>query len=226
MGCNGCELWNPAAGVRICYAGQLTERYAGKKGWPQSFGESALFPGRLAEVLRWRDLTGQPRREKPWLDGLPRVVFLNDMGDSFASASEDGTWRLLPLPQGRRPRPWGRTGRRSEGRLSSRLGEELENTRGRWSKRRCRGTSRRGRLARLLRGQTRMAAPVGCSASFGMICCPVRPRPAQGHADDKGDGYDPKGEPRGPVLRDRGQPKLKCCMTAFRRPSQVSPVTS
>lgn len=26
MGCDGCELWNPAAGVRICYAGLLTER--------------------------------------------------------------------------------------------------------------------------------------------------------------------------------------------------------
>lgn len=29
MGCDGCELWNPAAGVKHCYAGTLTNIYAG-----------------------------------------------------------------------------------------------------------------------------------------------------------------------------------------------------
>jgi protein gp37 len=86
MGCDGCELWNPRAGVRICYAGQLTERYAGQKGSPASFEQPALFPERLAAVLRWRDLTGSSRSEKPWLDDLPRVVFLDDMGDSFTES--------------------------------------------------------------------------------------------------------------------------------------------
>src|SRR5262245_31262275 len=83
MGCDGCELWNPAAGVRHCYAGALTGRHAGRKGWPDAFDRPALFPHRLDEALRWPDLTGKPRPGKPWLDGLPRLLFLNDMGDTF-----------------------------------------------------------------------------------------------------------------------------------------------
>jgi protein gp37 len=83
MGCAGCELWNPAKGVRHCYAGTLTEVYGGKKGWPKTFTEPALFLERLAPALRWPDLRGTKRPGKPWLDGLPRMVFLNDMGDTF-----------------------------------------------------------------------------------------------------------------------------------------------
>jgi protein gp37 len=86
MGCDGCELWDEARGVRHCYAGALTERWAGRKGWPESFDKPALFTGRLAEALRWRDLQGQRRPGKPWLDGYPRTIFLNDMGDTFTES--------------------------------------------------------------------------------------------------------------------------------------------
>src|SRR5690242_2116818 len=86
MGCDGCELWNPKAGINICYAGQVTERWGGKRGWPDSFEEPKLFLDRLEPALAWPDLTGKERPHKPWLDGLPRLIFLNDMGDTFTES--------------------------------------------------------------------------------------------------------------------------------------------
>ena len=84
MGCDGCELW--AGDIRMCYAGVLHERYGGRSGWPKSFDKPALFPDRLNTALRWPDLTGQDRSQKPWLNGLPRLIFLNDMGDTFTES--------------------------------------------------------------------------------------------------------------------------------------------
>lgn len=81
MGCKGCELWN--AETRICYAGLQTQNRAGFKGWPKSFGEPQLFLDRLSPALKWADLTGSDREDKPWLNGMPRLIFLNDMGDTF-----------------------------------------------------------------------------------------------------------------------------------------------
>lgn len=87
MGCNGCELWNPKAGVKHCYAGTLTDRYGGRnKGFPASFDQPKLFVERIDAALRWPDLTGKKRPDKPWLDGRPRMIFLNDMGDTFTES--------------------------------------------------------------------------------------------------------------------------------------------
>ena len=86
MGCDGCELWNPDAGNRHCYAGTLTERYKGKSGWPLAFDKPALFLDRLDDAIRWPDMTGTARPGKPWLDGRPRMIFLNDMGDTFTGS--------------------------------------------------------------------------------------------------------------------------------------------
>jgi protein gp37 len=108
MGCDGCELWLPSKGVFRCYAGALTERYAGKnKGFPDAFDKPALFLSRLDDSLRWPDLTGTDRPDKPWLDGLPRIIFLDDMGDTFTE-SLPIDWLLQPYgplvcPQGHRP---------------------------------------------------------------------------------------------------------------------------
>lgn len=82
MGCDGCELWT--GDVRKCYAGNQTARYGGQKGYPESFDKPKIFPERLDEALKWKDLTGTDRPEKPWLNGLPRIIFLNDMGDTFS----------------------------------------------------------------------------------------------------------------------------------------------
>lgn len=98
MGCDGCELWNPAAGVKHCYAGSLTERYAGKKGWPEAFEKPTLFLERLDKALRWPDLSGRTRPGNPPLNGLPRIVFLNDMGDTFTE-SLPLDWLAPALPR-------------------------------------------------------------------------------------------------------------------------------
>jgi protein gp37 len=98
MGCDGCELWIPAQGVRHCYAGTLTERRAGQKGWPAAFDQPAVFTGRVAKAAAAADMTGSRRISKPWMDGLPRVWFTNDMGDPFTESLPDD-WLAPALEQ-------------------------------------------------------------------------------------------------------------------------------
>lgn len=88
MGCDGCELWNPEQGVKVCYAGVLTGRYGGpgKLGWPDSFDQPKLFTHRLTAALKWPDLTGKNRPMKPWLNGYPRVIFHGDLGDYWTES--------------------------------------------------------------------------------------------------------------------------------------------
>lgn len=86
-GCGGCELWTPER--RLCYAGRMIDGegnrpgFAGSKGWPEAFDKPALFPSRMPQAVKWSDLTYQLRATKPWLNGYPRLIFLNDMGDTF-----------------------------------------------------------------------------------------------------------------------------------------------
>ncbi len=95
MGCDGCELWNKT--TKLCYAGKTTEPKSGLPGWPKSFDEPMIFPDRLPPALKWKDLTGTDRLEKPWLNGLPRIIFLNDMGDTFSKKlPEDWFAEFLP----------------------------------------------------------------------------------------------------------------------------------
>lgn len=98
MGCDGCELWTRDGSVRTCYAGVMTDRYIGlrpRPGWPKAFNQPALFLERLNVMKSWPDLTGQKRPAKPWLNGLPRCIFLNDMGDTF-TASLPLDWLMEP----------------------------------------------------------------------------------------------------------------------------------
>jgi protein gp37 len=78
MGCDGCEL----SGGH-CYAQDWVGRHAGKPGWPASFDKPKLFVDRMEQALAWPDLTGTERPDKPWLNGMPRIIFLNDLGDAF-----------------------------------------------------------------------------------------------------------------------------------------------
>lgn len=96
MGCDGCELWNDRK--RSCYAGRQTENRAGWPGWPVNFATPKLFVDRLEAALKWKDLTGTKREQKPWLDGLPRLVFLNDMGDTFTESLPLG-WMKPLIPR-------------------------------------------------------------------------------------------------------------------------------
>jgi protein gp37 len=92
MGCSaGCEL---AEGH--CYAESLCHRMAGRKGYPKDFRKPELFLHRLDECLRWTDLTGTARPDKPWLNNLPRVVFLNMLGETFDPALP-ADWLAYPF---------------------------------------------------------------------------------------------------------------------------------
>lgn len=65
-----------------CYAGILHLRYgANHSGYSPKFERVTLFPGRTAKAASLPDLQGRERIEKPWLNGLPRLLFISDMGD-------------------------------------------------------------------------------------------------------------------------------------------------
>lgn len=100
-GCEGCELWNPKAGVKVCYAGRMISRFAGKHNgvWPEEFTKPIRVPGQIMKAIGWKDLTGTDRGpDKPWLKGYPRVIFINDMSDSFMNHIwVDGVKTPLPV---------------------------------------------------------------------------------------------------------------------------------
>lgn len=84
MGCEGCELVKGLQKPK-CYAKVMTDRYAGLKGWPEKFEVPKIFMERIPKMINWPDLTGKDRPENPWLNGLSRLIFLNDMGDTFSN---------------------------------------------------------------------------------------------------------------------------------------------
>ncbi len=76
-----------------CYAGTLHLARGGRPDdWsePVSPGHAAIFerpvnyPGRMAKTAKRPDLRGEVRADKPWLNGLPRLVFVSDMGDALS----------------------------------------------------------------------------------------------------------------------------------------------
>ena len=85
MGCDGCEIWSPRH--KTCYAGMLHTRFGGvTPGYAPTFAEVTLFPGRMAEAAGWSDLSGKARKDKPWLDGMPRLIFVSDMSDALSNS--------------------------------------------------------------------------------------------------------------------------------------------
>ena len=83
MGCDGCEIWSSQ--IKTCYAGILHTRFGGvTPGYSPSFEKITLFPGRMAEAAGWSDLSGKTRKDKPWLDGMPRLTFVSDMSDALS----------------------------------------------------------------------------------------------------------------------------------------------
>jgi protein gp37 len=93
MGCTGCDLRK-----EHCYAARLCTRYAGMKGWPKSFDVPEFFPGRLEKAIKWSDLTGKDRPDKPWLNGLPRHIFVNDLSDGFCPDVDPWEWLAPAIP--------------------------------------------------------------------------------------------------------------------------------
>ena len=86
--CLGCELYPD-----VCFAAAMHRRYDGhNSGWPKSFTEPSFFPGRIEAAAKWSDLRGKKRPGKPWLDGMPRLIFVDDLGDPFAPF-DDSQWQ-------------------------------------------------------------------------------------------------------------------------------------
>jgi protein gp37 len=67
-----------------CYAGLLGSFRAGHKGYADKFETPKLYPGRLAEAANWGPPTEKEIMDKPWLVGLPRLIFISDMGDALS----------------------------------------------------------------------------------------------------------------------------------------------
>jgi protein gp37 len=87
-GCDGCELWTPGRGGP-CYAGNLHETRLARTLpalYAPTFDEVQLAPGRMVRAVNCPDLTGTMRPDKPWLDGMPRTIFLGDLGDVLSEA--------------------------------------------------------------------------------------------------------------------------------------------
>ncbi len=87
MGCSGCELWS--ADRQSCYAGILHGRFGGvSRGYAPKFEQVTTFPGRMLRASRWSDLSGRQRAKKPWLNGMPRLIFVSDMSDALSESVE------------------------------------------------------------------------------------------------------------------------------------------
>jgi protein gp37 len=73
----------------VCYAAKFTWVKATRRhnrGFPELFERVTKFPGRMAEVARYKDLAGRTHQDKPWLLGAPRMVFVSDLGDALSRA--------------------------------------------------------------------------------------------------------------------------------------------
>jgi len=78
-----------AASIRCagkCYAGLLGTNRAGHKGYADQFEIPKCHPGRMADAARWGLPTAKEIETKPWLAGLPRLIFISDMGDALSGS--------------------------------------------------------------------------------------------------------------------------------------------
>lgn len=83
-GCEGCELWNYLQ--KVCYAGRMIRRFGSGGGvWPEEFTKPIMKDGVLQVMIGWPSLKGKDRTDKPWLNGYPRTIFVNDMSDTWVS---------------------------------------------------------------------------------------------------------------------------------------------
>lgn len=67
-----------------CYAGLIGTFRAGHKGYADAFATPKLFPGRMAKAANWPAPSPAEITDKPWLEGLRRLIFVSDMGDALS----------------------------------------------------------------------------------------------------------------------------------------------
>lgn len=69
-----------------CYAGVLTTARAGfSSGYPDHFEHPKLYPGRMEKMARCVGVT-QKHADKVWLQGMPFMIFVSDMGDALSKS--------------------------------------------------------------------------------------------------------------------------------------------
>jgi len=56
------------------------------KGYAPTFEQVTKFAGRMLQASKWSDLGSQDRSDAPWLNGLPRLIFVSDMGDALSQS--------------------------------------------------------------------------------------------------------------------------------------------
>jgi protein gp37 len=92
-GCDGCELYNPnSPDDATCYAKEIHENRLAKS-FPAKYGSRfnmvREIPGRIDQARLWPDLRGCARLDKPWLNDMPRMIFVGDMGDFLSRSISD-----------------------------------------------------------------------------------------------------------------------------------------
>lgn len=63
----------------------LKPEYQPKKGYAPVFEAVTSFEERMATAAAWQDLRGTRDPHAPWKDGLPRMIFVSDMGDALSA---------------------------------------------------------------------------------------------------------------------------------------------
>lgn len=106
-GCDGCELKTKGR-EGTCYAvpihtGRLANAFPDH--YSPDFHEIRLIPGRMEKAAKASGMVGKPRPEKPWLNGLPRIIFIGDLGDLFSKDVpfeyiQDEVFRAITSPSG------------------------------------------------------------------------------------------------------------------------------
>mgnify|MGYP002630215979 CR=1 FL=1 len=81
----------------VCYAAKLHLNKAtslanphrqANSGYAPTFEQIRQYAGRAQKMARSSDLFGRSHLDKPWAEGLPRLIFVGDMGDMFARRSD------------------------------------------------------------------------------------------------------------------------------------------
>lgn len=57
-------------------------------GYAPTFEQVSTYEGRMGRAANWSDLLGKARADKPWLNGLPRLIFVSDMGDALTDSQQ------------------------------------------------------------------------------------------------------------------------------------------
>lgn len=59
-------------------------------GYAPAFEKLTRFQGRVWKMAGMKDLFGADDPDKPWMQGLPRLIFVSDMGDAFSNERDFG----------------------------------------------------------------------------------------------------------------------------------------